>query len=294
MFGMITRKTRSRQWYVDSVNGSDLKSGRSPNTALATIAKAVSRARSRDTIHLFGVFDEPVVVPVAKSYLSFIGEEETLRMAEWGYTTDAGTLVTVRAPGTTFRNIYFRPPEANGIGISLDSSGSNEARYAVIQDCRFQGRTGSYYAIKSDPDTDNVTIKNNVFAYMNTATHGTAIYAIGDAAAAPGTWEISGNSFLNGLRHVYGDFRSAVIKNNIFLAVGIDTDGGALTATTCLNTTVGGFGYYNAVVGNQLGGDYAESVYKAGTSDQWEGNFAGDTSEAEVGDNAITIAEPAA
>jgi hypothetical protein len=53
----------------------------------------------------------------------------------------------------------------------------------------------------------------------------------------------------------------------------------------------------NQIVGNFLDGDYSNAGgYTAGSAgtDNWLGNFAFDIAEAEVGDNAVTIAAPGA
>lgn len=293
MFSALIRKTRSRQFYVDSANGSNSKSGRSPHTAFATIAKAVSKARSRDVIHLYGEFAEAVIIPLAKEYLTFIGEGPYQRSAQWMESAVGQTLVTVNSKGCRFENIYFRCPQTAGISILLKGDGTNDARYTEIVNCKFQGRTGSYYHVKTEKGCDNVHIDNCVFTFHNTATHGTAIFGEADGSKTPGGWIIENCIFLNGLRHIYMTGRSIVVRNNIFQGIGIDSDGGSLTATSVIDLNVNANGVYNVLFGNQFGGDYAQSVYNPGTNDNWSGNFSEDEAEAEVGDNGLTVSPPA-
>ncbi len=46
--------------------------------------------------------------------------------------------------------------------------------------------------------------------------------------------------------------------------------------------------------GNQFGLTYNEAAYTATSTDQWTGNYTSEVGEAEVGDNGLTIAVPAA
>jgi len=53
----------------------------------------------------------------------------------------------------------------------------------------------------------------------------------------------------------------------------------------------------NIVVGNHFCGDYSNTggyYANAASPGNWTGNFAEDVAEAEVGDNSLTIAAPAA
>ncbi len=74
------------------------------------------------------------------------------------------------------------------------------------------------------------------------------------------------------------------------MAVGADN-----TMDPVLDLTVDGGGDANVVTGNWFGGDYSNTGgYAANETDMWTGNYAEDVAEAEVGDNGLTIAQPAA
>jgi hypothetical protein len=70
--------------------------------------------------------------------------------------------------------------------------------------------------------------------------------------------------------------------------------GYAYSMVQVLNTSlVANPGDDNVVWGNTFPGDFSiAGGYRPGAADEWLGNWASDTAEAEVGDNGITIARP--
>jgi hypothetical protein len=279
--------TRGKILYVDSsVTASG--NGKSWARAYKTITEAVAAASANDVIMLVGTFTEAVTVATAG--LTFIGAGSTANGNIWMESAAGDTLVTLNAARCQFHNIRFRIPTTGGTGIALGAAG-----YTIIEDCRFQGRLNSYYAISNVGTADDCKILNCEFLYNNTATYGTAIYGSTYAADITGSgWVIAGNLFHSNLRHVYTRLRQAYIHDNTFVENGLGPAGAVLAATTKLNLS-GAQSNWNVVTKNVMLGDYSNTGgYTAGTEDNWAGNFSDDIAEAEVTDFGTTSTVPAA
>lgn len=277
--------------FVDATNGNDGNDGNSPRRPLATITRAVAVAEAGDTIFLMGSFSEAVTC--SKAGIRFVGLGTMPKQAQWTSGADTTTL-TISANYVEVANIYFKPPAySSGTPAAIKLS---EANHAFIHDCRFQGQTASHNAIYSPVcNSDNVRIWDNEFQYMNTATNGAAILGVEAGGLSYSAWDIRRNSFFSCVTAININGRVCRVEGNVFMEYGINADGSvAAVCTKALDlsgTSSGG----NCVFGNVFAGDYnADVLYTAGASgDVWVGNWAQDTAEAEVGDNAITVDEPA-
>ena len=273
--------------FVNTADGNDKRDGESWDRALLTMAKGISKAVAGDTIIFTGTLTEACTL--AKDDITILGAMPVLKANWWKESAADDDLLTITGSRCTIANVYINVPTAGGRGIVLSG-----ADYTRVLGCKFQGRTGSHHGISTDGTNDNCQIIGNEFSFLNTATHGCAIFGhTYTADIVDGGWLVEDNIFHNGLRHLYARARSWVIRRNIFQAVGIGADGLALTATTKINLS-GAQSGYNNLYDNQFGGDFSNTggYTASAASDDWAGNFSSDTAEAEVGDNGITIAQP--
>ena len=263
---------QGKVWYVDSANGSATGNGKSWSTAFNTIALGYAAANAGDTILMRGSFTEAVVC--AKAGLKFVGVGTNPKECQWTGATDA-TCLTISANYVQVKNIYFRPPaRSSGTPAAIKISA---AQWTQIRGCRFQGRTGSYYAIYSATcDSDNTHIVDNEFFYMNTLTYGAAILGVEAGGMAYSGWVIENNIFHSCVTAININGRCCIVRNNIFMEYGNKADS-TLGAVMTLGIDLSGSasGGCNSVYQNQLGGTYDATLYKvgAGGGDQWAGNF---------------------
>ena len=273
-------------WYVDSVNGSDSGyDGKSWDTPYKTIQAAVTAATAGDTLMMIGTFTEAVV---CTKQLAFIGAGLTPNDCIWMESAAGQTLLTLSGTDCLFDNIRFRIPTTGGIGINMSASD-----YTIIQNCHFQGRTGSYYGIYNAGGSQCV-IRNNIFEYLNTATYGCAILGY-STTTMPAGWEISGNIFHSNLRHIMMSMRLSFVHDNMFQSIGLKPDNSALTATVNLDVygEIAG-AQFNTVTRNMFQGTYSISGgFKPGTNDNWYGNKSSYISQTGVTAEGTTTLAPA-
>jgi len=287
--GAFGNNSGANSWYVDS-SKSVTNDGKTWIKAFLTITEAVAAASAGDYIYLKGTFTEAVAISTAG--LTFIGAGPTPNDNVWMESAADDDLATVTAGSCRFYNIKFRIPTTGGRGIVLSG-----ADYTVIQDCLFQGRSGSTHAVTEDGSNDNCKIIGCTFMYNNTASTGGAIVGHTYAADVVGSgWLIKDNIFQSNLRHIVMRARQSQFIGNLFQEVGLDTSGEtALTATVKLDLS-GTLSKWNVVTKNTMLGDYSNTGgYEAGTEDNWFGNTADDVSETEVDTTTgVTLAVPAA
>jgi len=289
----IEGSSRGTTWYADS-NVTASGDGKDWTNAWKTIAEAVTAASAGDTILMFGSFNEAVTC--AKASITFQGAGNNPKDCQWTAPTVAASFcLTPTANYIRTDNIYFRPVvyTTSGVPSAIRLNGSN---WFHCTNCRFQGRGGSYAAIYSPVcNSDNVHILNCEFWYMNTATNGICISGVEAGGLSYSGWVIERCEFMSSLQGIDINGRACVIRDCMFSEYGINPAGAvAQLMTTGIDlsgTSSGG----NMVYGNWFPGDYSTARYVAGASgDSWVGNYADDVAETEVGDNAITLTEPAA
>lgn len=278
-------------WCVKPSGGSDSNNGTSWSEAFATVTKAITSASAGDVIAVYGTLSEGGVA-VNKNDLTFVGAGPSVGSNVWQQSAANQTLITVTGTGCKFLNFRFRIP-------ALDSSGNpmgivlSGAHYTQIIGCKFQGRTGSLYAIKNVGDTDNVTIKDCEFVYMNTATNGCAIYGMTYAADVVGSgWLIKNCRFNSNTKHIATRLQQSWIVGCTFGDYGLNAAGAAAQTATKIDLS-GTRSMHNIVTGNFFSGDYSHAGgYTEGTNDDWAGNFAADAAEDEVSDSCVTTGIP--
>jgi hypothetical protein len=314
-FSIFPRPTRN--WFVkacrdgDTTNtgsnnyGRDGNGGTSWDDAFRTIAKAVSMAMAGDTIYCIGTaLDEAVTVSTTSGFgsttvrsIRIIGAGADPEETQWTCSTADSTCLTINAIGVTVANIRFKPPtytSGTPAAIKLGTSAS----YTMIDNCRFQGQTGSRYAIYSAATgADNVKIRGNKFMYMNNVTtvSGSAIVTV---QATPWNaysgWEIIGNEFNSCVVDIAIQARCCKVQGNTFAVVG-NTAAGAIGTVTTTVINLSGHGAEcggNVVTDNTFAGAYTTTLYNAAAAtDNWNGNKAPVT--ATTAPYGLTVAVPA-
>jgi hypothetical protein len=286
-----------KAYFVDSVNGAADHSGLKAVQPMATVAAAVAACAAGDTIFIKGSFSEAVTC--AKAGVRFIGigtgpNEASWTMVSGTNSTTDGWCLKINANGVLVENIKFRPPayKSAGVptGIYLDAS----AAYSVIRNCRFQGRTGSYKAVYGVTPVDNITIEGCEFIYMNTATHGCAIYMPAATGLACSNWQIKNCVFNSCLADIDIDGRTCLLEGNKHFIDGLKADGTFASAVTGQAIDLSGTDTgANVVTKCTLGGTYNLATYKPGAGgDTWMGNYC--SIVVTVAPYGVSVLEPAA
>jgi hypothetical protein len=281
-----------KYYFVDGTNGSDGNDGSSMNNAKKTVAAAITLANA-DAALSSPVYDDVILVmpgtyteaasTITATGLAIIGIGCAVKTVNVTSAIDVTTF-TVNAANCEIAGIYFKCPAATTPSTSQVASISlgTSASYLKVHDCCFQGTTNSVNAIYSAaPGSDNVTISNNQFMYMNTATYGTAIYAVDTASNTYSAWRILDNIFDSCVRGVITPGRIAQVVGNHFAVSGV-TAAGVIGTVAAANSVLSLAGQSNTgnvgacmVHGNYFAGTYSKigGYVPAATSDDWSGNF---------------------
>jgi hypothetical protein len=261
--------------------------GKSWAGAFKTIAEAAAAASAGDTIRIWGdgttahQYTETVTPTV--SGLKFVAANPLGVI--WGGVTHS--LVLAAIVNTQVFGIRFRPTSGYA-GISMTGA----SNMTHVENCRFQGTTGSKYGILSDGHQSGVQLIENHFLYMNAATcYG--IYAPIDAGVAENaSWEILENFFHSNTYHLKGNFRYSIVKGNTFAGYGLLSSGAQGAPTKCIDFTPGsGSVGNNQVTQNTLGGAYSTTLYvSSNANEDWTGNYA--AIDVTTCPNGITVAVP--
>ena len=289
---------------ADHPNATATADGTDPENPLSTIAAAMARLV---TFHaLAGVQAEGSVIVVSPgTYTDNITIDRTSYPADCTLIAAAnskfdtvwvpasGDALTIDQSGWVIDGFHFQPA-ADGAGVHLTWTAGSGAEDTYIQNCFFDGRWGTgLYGIELEGAPANVTVQNNRFAEFSTAQPCIVVRSCNQAS--PYQNHFFGNTFQESVEYITNiaeGYNACIFAGNFFVAAT-----GALAATTTY-IDLGGPGLgYNMVVGNYFSGDYSNAggytAEGAGT-DNWVGNYAEDVAEAEVGDNGITVAIPAA
>ena len=299
-------------FYVNSAHpaANDNNYGLDPDAPLATIQELIDRStgasfithphlNSYDVIYVGANVTESVIVPGTgvPTYVSIVGAGNSSHAPTWTAATAAGTALTLRREGWRISGFTFEVGAA-GTAIRLDEvpASSYSAYKTTIDNCRFDGLWGGLYGVNFSGAPHRVTIDNCEFLEFRRGNSTAFAIIVSDSAHTnPYECHINGCTFWENENHVgsLGGIRSfnmSTITNNIFHE-------GVLIAATIKLDLRGGSQGHNIVTGNVFGGDYSNpgGYYgHAAAPDFWVGNFAEDVAEAEVGDNGLTIAPPAA
>lgn len=294
-------------FYVDTnhPNATTTADGTDPENPISTIAAAFTRLAAFHAENSIAAVGSVIViapgtyaesVTVAQTtypdYCTILGGGNGRYPVIWQNGTGDDAL-TIDAYGWLVDGIHFQPGAA-GAGIKLTRTAGAGAEGTVIQNCFFDGRWGTgLYGIELNGAPANVTIQDCRLGEFDASSPCITVTATG--IADPYQTHIFGCTFQEAAEYitsVAGGWNASVIKGNVFAEAT-----GSLAATTTYIDLGNGSQGYNVVTQNILGGDYSNTggyTAEAGGLDNWVGNLAADVAEAEVGDNGITIAEPAA
>jgi len=292
-------------FYVDAnhPNATTTADGTDPNNPLSTITAAMTRLAAFHA--LSEIQAEGSVIVIAPGTYA-----ESIALDQATYPNDcvilgagnskfdvvwvpaAGDALSLDVSGWLIDGIHLQPA-ADGAGVKLTWNAASGAEDTIIQNCFFDGRWGTgLYGVEFEGAPANCVIQGNRFAEFD--ANSPAITITATPTASPYQTHILNNTFQECAEYITieaGGYNASIIAGNHFcLATG------ALAATTTyINLGTGSLGY-NQVTGNFFGGDYSIAggyVAETNNLDNWVGNLAFDVAEAEVGDNGITIAQPA-
>lgn len=289
----------------NSTEANDNNDGTNPMYPKATIASAIaSPLLTRGSIiqvEAEATIEETIIVPsTVAPYVTIAGVTNGMYAPTWRSATAGSVALTLRQQGWRIHGIHFigRTHDDNAcIRVEWDGTDTINASYTMIDHCVFDGAFGGKYGITHWGAPYNVRIFNNEFLeFIHGDGTGAAIWGVGAPTANALEWQVVGNLFWECENYVCSaandhGFNGSLFANNIFAL-------GSMQAATLKLDLRGGSLGKNIVVGNYFGGaDYAQpggywdGAAGAGT---WVGNFTEDVAEAEVGDNGVTIAPPAA
>jgi hypothetical protein len=281
-------------FYVDTAVSSS-GNGRSWDKAFKTLAEAQAVLTAGSLLLVkAAALNETITLGVAGVTVWGVGP--TTNRCLWTAPNDSCCIKVNAVADCLIGNIRFRPAaytSGTPKGIWLAGAANN----TIIQECRFQGKAGSRFAIYTDGAQSNVHIVGNEFWYMNTLTYGHAIYGTGYADGEPSGWIIERNKFHSNLNHIVCRMRQSMILHNVLPAGGLEAAGSMNATMTVLGIDIhGAVGGINQVQQNKLGGLYHQAHYYGGTDDDWSGNYCTDRSHATQVDatTGFSILPPAA
>jgi hypothetical protein len=292
--------------YVDGghPNASATADGTDPENPITTITAAMAKlvafhaeasinAENSVIVIAPGTYTENVAVAGSgyPDFCTILGGGNGKYPVIW--TCAAGDCLSIDKYGWLIDGIHFQP-STTGAGVKLTRVTGFGAEGTVIQNCFFNGLWGQgLYGVEFDGAPANVTIQNCRFAEFDAASPAITVTATG--TSDPYQTHILGCTFQECAEYitsVVGGWNASVIMNNVFA----EATGDLAATTTYINLGNGSLGY-NIVTQNILSGDYSNTggyTAEVGALDNWVGNYAFDVAEAEVGDNGISIAVPAA
>ena len=285
-------------YYVDTNHSlaNDSNDGTDPDYPLATIQAAVNKVSNNgDVIYVApGSYAESVVTPdyaTGPNYVSIVGLGNTRYACQWQSAAADEIALDLRAVGWSVENFRFMgQASAACVEIRHTDSGANDIAIRThIKDCYFDGLTTGLTGIASHGAYD-VWVTGCTFSLWHNAGGTASGMKVGTTPLAiPYRNVVKDCMFYDNDNHCEWPSNGSMFVNNMFQAVGY-----AYSATLILQTSiVANPGDDNIVWGNTFAGDYSiAGGYRPGAADEWLGNWASDTAEAEVGDNGITIARP--
>ncbi len=291
-------------YYVDSTNGSDNNNGASWATAFATIQKAFDSVttlanRGRHKIYVApGGYTEDLITPLntVSPFGSLIAVNPTPDRsfgATWITASTAATpCLTIRARGWFIYGFEFDALADAGCVLLDGATANSSAQGTQIQSCLFVGQNQGLYGIDVTKNGAPYThIRDCHFSgFTSGSTAGDCIRCSSSATDQPRFWLIRDCSFVDSDNLINMNprgFKESQIRDCAFYATGANQ-----SPAQILNNG-GGNG---CLIGpnNFLGGDYDEgSGYKAGSNENWRGNWYQDMVGTVSGGNSTAQANPA-
>lgn len=288
----VGSETRGRNWYVDTVNGSDSNDGGGWGGAFVTMSKAFTSLDNGDTVYFVGNVREQLTTPAQKFDVTIVGVGNRPRHADatpaggdeaastWkapASPTATTPLLKIQQQGWRLVNILFvGHTDSACVQLFRDGGASNDERdasHAEILGCRFAGQK---YGVQDSGGCANVKISGCTFQQFD-ASGDIALYSI--TGAGIGTkwgWEITGNRFLANHTDIDMDLSNAQIVGNYFHMVAL-----GITNTVAIDETGGA---ENLVAENYMfcASDEASVVnarFVKAASSHWGPNYYSDIAE---------------
>ncbi len=265
-------------YFVDTVTGNDSGSGYS-TAPYATVAFALTKVVSGDTVYVKGDVREEVVAPLGVYGVKIVGNVAGMTRHDNGCrwrepasgATTGGALLTLIEQGWEVHNILF-VPKSDGTAIRLrraEDAVYPDGSHAKIVNCKIIG--GSIATNTGIEDVGGV--HHILIAGCELMTLASAIEGTSTAIANPLRWQIVNNWFLDCTSHINLSASSCIVRGNVMSE-----------ATTNLDLS-GGAGA-NYVVENFFSNTEADITisdgYTPGTNDVWR-NYTTNTAAQTVG-----------
>lgn len=272
-------------YYVDSTLGSDLNTGRSWVTALATIAAAMTAANALATRGRFRIFVAPagytedVETPVNANapFGQLIAVNPTPGHsfgAAWLQASTAlAPAISVRARGWLIDGFEI---DALADAVCIDLDGSVSARSAAGTLLRSlllvgqnQGLAGVDFKSNAQSNPHVTMLSCGMYGFTSGSTAGRCITCTNSSQDQPRFLIVRYSWFADSDNLI--DFEGKGAKESIFEYNSFPANGANQNPDEKLNLDAGND---NLVTQNKLGGTYDQSGgYVPGTNDDWGGNF---------------------
>lgn len=294
LFGTAQASYFGNQWFVNTYTGSDGNDGKSPETAFATMARALyidgssattANVGPNDTIWFIGTIREQLTAPLTKTVAGTaraVTGVQIVGMAQGGVRDDdgakwtypasgavaGGALLALRQQGWVVSNFIMTPEPTSGACVVLnrqENATYPDSSHFIANGMRFVGiDVTTTYGIRDIGGCSNVQILDSEF-YLCT----TGLWCSSTAIANPLRWRVIGNRFFQNTNDIIVPSTLGVYANNRHTNASatekVEISGGAGT------NTVTGCTFPDAAADI----DPAHG-YDGEATDMWEQNYATD------------------
>lgn len=280
-------------WFVDTVNGSDGDDGKSPQTAFATMGRAlwfdtitagegtVSNVGPNDTIYFKGTVREQLIAPLTKvveGTARAVTGVQIIGMAQGGVRDDDGAKWTYPASGATagmallrcrqqgwgVSNFLMTPEPTSGACVELrraEDASNPDASHFIATGMRFVGiDVTTTYGIRDIGGCSNVQVQDCEF-YLCT----TGYYCSSTAIAVPLRNKFYNNRFLQCTNDIIAPMSYGLFQGNRHYSS---------AATEKVEISGGGFNIVTGCVFPDAAADIDPAHgYDGNATDTWTGNL---------------------
>ena len=302
----------SQIFYVDAGHtmADDNSMGLDPAAPLATLQELIDRSTGvssnrpallcGNTVYVSGDMSESVVTGTdaqMADHVNIIGVGANGYGPTWDSGAAASPCLDLRCSTWMIQGFEFEVPTASAAIILQEVTVSGYSAYKTqVQNCIFDGLWGGLYGVQFVGAPHRCVIQGNHFMEIRQGGGGGfGIFITDSTETNPYECTIANNRFTECQNHIgsLGGIRGF----NVSLFQGNIHESGVLIPTVLYLDLRGGSRGENIVYQNLFMGDYSNTggyYAHAANPGSWVGNQAEDVLEAEVGDNGMTIAPPAA
>lgn len=271
-----------KQWFVDTVNGSDGYSGLGPNQAFQTMGRALylngasgtANVADNDTVWFIGKVREQLVAPVGVQGVAIRG------MAQGNVRDDDGAkwyapaspvagkaLIEILEQGWCFSNFLMSPDTTSGACIKAhrnEDATYPDSSHFIVDGMRFVGTSlTTTYGIQDVGGNHHYIVNNSEFQTLTNA-----IYCSSTAIAVPLRNTITNNKFMGNTNDITTSLSYSLIKGNSFFTAGSGATNKVISTT--FNAAAGGI---NQVLLNQFNNTEVQIApgngYTGAATDVW-------------------------